>query len=363
MNNMNDEYLRKEGQKRKKKKNVVYIISIVFLSLITLSSLFVAYFSLKLYKDSLPEKQNPNNPEVNIEKTYTQEEVDALLAESIEDAQAEAIAQYRIDLKDTAEKTNGIASILRTLYPEYFVFYNKDHYDFIPVDDSLPKPNFDNEQIYANDGFLEYKKDGQTVSVKGIDVSKYQGNIDWEKVAASGVKYAMIRLGIRGYETGKLVTDENFDANVQGALNAGIEVGVYFVTQATNDAEAREEAQYVLDAIQGYNITYPIALDIEEVNKESSRTYNQTMDSRTQCAKTFMDYVKNAGYTPCVYGNLVTFARLVNINDLGDYEKWLALYDSKIYFPYEISIWQYSDKGTVDGIDGNVDVNITFPRN
>ena len=172
----------------------------------------------------------------------------------------------------------------------------------------------------------------------------------------------MIRLGLRGYETGKLVTDENFKANVEGATAAGIDVGVYFFTQAINPAEAREEAEYVLNEIDGYNITYPIAIDVEDLYNDKARSYNQSKESRTECAIAFMDAVKNAGYNPAIYGNLNTFTKLVEVNKLGEYDKWFALYDTQIYFPYEITVWQYSDKGRIDGIEGDVDLNITFPK-
>ena len=279
-----------------------------------------------------------------------------------EDAAEQATAGFYAELKDTAENSNGIVSMLRKMYPEYFVYYNNNHYEFVEIDESLPQANFENENIIASEGFLEYKVDGQTQSVKGIDVSKFQGDIDWQKVADSGVKYAMIRLGLRGYETGKLVTDENFKANVEGATAAGIDVGVYFFTQAINPAEAREEAEYVLNEINGYNITYPVAIDVEDLYNDKARSYNQSKESRTECAIAFMDAIKDAGYNPAIYGNLNTFTKLVEVNKLGDYDKWFALYDTQIYFPYEITVWQYSDKGRIDGIEGDVDLNITFPK-
>ena len=359
---MNDEntkalYPNPAPRKKKKKSTAGYIIAIVMLSLITLTSLLVAFQSVKLYKDSLPTEEEI--PEV----TYTQAEVDEMLLIAREEASNEATADFRAELKDTAENSNGIVSMLRKMYPEYFVYYNNNHYEFVEIDHTIPQANFVNENIIANEGFLEYKVDGETQSIKGIDVSKFQGDIDWQKVADSGVKYAMIRLGLRGYETGKLVTDENFEKNVQGALDAGIEVGVYFFTQAIDPAEAREEAEYVLEAIDGYNITYPVAIDVEDLYNDKARSYNQSKESRTECAIAFMDAIKEKGYTPAIYGNLNTFTKLVEVNKLGNYDKWFALYDTEIYFPYEITVWQYSDKGRVDGIEGDVDLNITFPKN
>ena len=344
--------------KKKKKKSVLgYVIAIVFLSLITLGSLAVAYQSVKLYKDEVIK-----NEETVVEITYTQEEVDEMIKLAREDAAEQATAGFYAELKDTAENSNGIVSMLRKMYPEYFVYYNNNHYEFVEIDHTIPQANFENENIIASEGFLEYKVDGETKSVKGIDVSKFQGDIDWQKVADSCVKYAMIRLGLRGYETGKLVTDENFKANVEGATAAGIDVGVYFFTQAINPAEAREEAEYVLNEIAPYNITYPVAIDVEDLYNDKARSYNQSKESRTECAIAFMDAIKDAGYNPAIYGNLNTFTKLVEVNKLGEYDKWFALYDTQIYFPYEITVWQYSDKGRIDGIEGDVDLNITFPK-
>jgi len=344
------------GKKKKKRSNAGYIIAIVLLSLITLSSLLVAYQSVKLYKDSIPVENEV------VEITYTQSQVDEMIQKEREDAAALATAGFRSELKEVAENSNGIVSMLRKMYPEYFVYYNTNHYEFVEIDRSIPQANFDNNNIVANGEFLEYKVNGETQSVMGIDVSKFQGDIDWQKVADSGVKYAMIRLGLRGYETGKLVLDENFEANIRGATDAGIEVGVYFFTQAVNTAEAKEEADFVLSAIEGKNVTYPIAIDVEDLYNDNARSYNQSKESRTECAIAFMDRIREAGYTPAIYGNLNTFTKLVEVNRLGGYEKWFALYGTEIYFPYEISIWQYSDKGKIDGIEGDVDLNITFPR-
>ena len=212
---MSDKSTLNELQPRKKKKKSVigFVIAIVFLSLITLASLAVAYQSVKLYKDEV--KKNEEAPVAEV--TYTKEEVDEMVKLAREDAAEQATAGFYAELKDTAENSNGIVSMLRKMYPEYFVYYNNNHYEFVEIDHTIPQANFENENIIANEGFLEYKVDGETKSVKGIDVSKFQGDIDWQKVADSGVEYAMIRLGLRGYETGKLVTDENFKANVEGA--------------------------------------------------------------------------------------------------------------------------------------------------
>ncbi len=348
-------------KKRRKKSNAGLIILMIFLCIVTLGSLALTYVTLKMYEDKLNEDALKES-EAIYEVTYTQEEVDALVAKAHEEELAIAESKVKAKIKDVAEKNNGVLSILRDLYPEYFVYYENNRYVFMDLDPSFNEPNFENENLIGNEGFIDYKVDGEVLSVKGIDVSKFQGDIDWQKVADSGVKYVMIRLGLRGYETGKIVTDENFKQNVEGALDAGLEVGCYFFTQAITEAEAREEAEYVLEEIKDYNITFPIAIDVEDLYNDSARSAGQSKESRTACAKAFMDTILASGHRSAIYGNLNTYSKLIELNDMKDYEIWFAQYDSSIYFPYEITMWQYSDKGIVDGIEGDVDLNITFPK-
>lgn len=347
-------------KKKKKRSATGFVIIILMLCLITMSSLIVAFYSLNLYKKEIDAKKDI--PETEPEITYTQSEVDLLVEAAREEELSLADAKIKAKIKAVAEKNDGVLSALRDLYPEYFVYYENGGYVFKDINPDFKPANFQNECLIGNEGFIDYKVDDEVLSVKGIDVSKFQGDIDWQKVADSGVKYAMIRLGLRGYETGKIVSDENFDANVKGALDAGLEVGVYFFTQAITEAEAREEAEYVIKAIEPYNITFPVAIDVEDLYNDKARSYGQSKESRTSCAKAFMDAINAAGYRGTIYGNLNTFSKLVELDELGDYEKWFAQYDSNIYFPYEITMWQYSDKGTVDGIEGDVDLNITFPK-
>lgn len=355
------EPIEKTAPKKKKKRSTTgFVIIILMLCLITMTSLLVAIYSLKLYKDEIDAKNAI--PEEEPEITYTQAEVDSMVEAAREEELSLADAKVKAKIKEVAEKNDGVLSALRELYPEYFVYYENGGYVFKDINPDFKPANFQNEGLIGNEGFIEYKVDGEVLSVKGIDVSKFQGEIDWQKVADSGVKYAMIRLGLRGYETGKLVTDENFEANIQGALDAGLEVGVYFFTQAITEAEAREEAEYVLEAIAPYNVTFPVAIDVEDLYNDKARSYGQTKESRTSCAIAFMDAINAAGYRGTIYGNLNTFSKLVELDDLGNYEKWFAQYDSNIYFPYEITMWQYSDKGSIDGIEGDVDLNITFPK-
>lgn len=203
---------------------------------------------------------------------------------------------------------------------------------------------------YAKDGFR-----GKT----GVDVSTYQGEIDWEAVKADGIDFAMIRLGYRGYTAGGLMMDDQFEANLKGALDAGLDVGIYFFSQAVTPQEAEAEAAFVLNAVEGHKIAYPIAFDWEPVaSGQNARTDGLTGDVLTKCAAAFCDKVRSAGYIPAVYFNQDLGYLHYDLRELSDYVLWLAEYDQKPDFYYAFDIWQYTHTGRVEGIQGDVDLNL-----
>ena len=197
-------------------------------------------------------------------------------------------------------------------------------------------------------------------SIVGIDVSYHQGDIDWEQVRSSGVEFVMMRVGYRGYgESGKLVEDTNFLANIQGALDAGLKVGVYFFSQALNLEEVEEEVDFLLERIEGYEIAMPVVYDWEYVSDEA-RTANMDARTLTDCSRHFCELIREAGYQPMVYFNRNQAAYLLHLEELTDYPFWLAAYTDRMGFPYKVDMWQYTDNGRVPGIDGPVDVDILF---
>ena len=197
-------------------------------------------------------------------------------------------------------------------------------------------------------------------TVPGIDVSYYQGNIDWKKVKASGIEFAMIRLGYRGYgQEGKLMEDKMAFENIQGALDAGLQVGIYFFSQAITVEEAVEEAEFVLERIEGYDITMPVVFDWEYISEEA-RTAKMDRRTLTDCYKAFCDKIAEAGYTPMAYFNTYQSRQLMYLHELEEYPFWLALYSDRMTFPYRFEMWQYTDSGTVPGIEGKVDINLFF---
>lgn len=200
---------------------------------------------------------------------------------------------------------------------------------------------------------------GGTTWVKGVDVSKYQGNIDWNQVKASGIEFAIIRVGYRGYGTGVLVEDSTFRQNIKGATAAGLKVGLYFYSQAINETEAVEEASMVISLCQGYNISYPIYFDTEKVAGDTGRADNISRAQRTANAVAFCETIRNSGYKAGVYSYASWFYNQLNMASLSPYSIWIAQYRNELSFDYNYDIWQYSSTGSVPGIPKPTDMNVS----
>ena len=295
-------------------------------------------------------------------KTYTQEEVDALIAEAKQQAENEEENKILSGIRDGLTSGTTMVETLRPYYPNELVVVSNGTFNFVPIRDDLQKNDYvmDNLNI-LEDGEVQYLQDGQVVSHKGIDVSKHQGNIDWTKVAADGVEFAFVRAGLRGYGTeGKLVEDDTFEQNVTGALQAGLKVGVYFYSQAITEEEVLEEANLVLEKVKPYNIQLPIVFDVEKVSGGKGRANALSVEERTHLAALFCQTIQDAGYKPMIYHNMEMGTLMLDLGQLEQYDKWFAYYNDDMYYPYAYKIWQYSEHGAVDGINEEVDLNIWF---
>lgn len=228
--------------------------------------------------------------------------------------------------------------------------------------ESIPACTYEYEYLTWENGYPYYKdKDGKVLSELGVDVSKYQGNVDWNQVRESGMSFAIIRLGFRGYgDEGKLVLDEYYEQNVQGAAAAGLKVGVYFFSQAVTEEEAREEARFVLEHIAGYEIDDPIVFDTEEIKDDAARTDYLTREQITTHCIAFCETIEGAGREPMIYANMKWMAFTLELERLSQYKKWYADYEPTPQCPYEFTVWQYTESGTVPGIQGNADINVWF---
>lgn len=212
-------------------------------------------------------------------------------------------------------------------------------------------------------GFIEYFVDGEKCCETGIDVSEFQGEIDWKKVKAAGIDFAMIRIGFRGYgDAGALIIDEHCRQNLENAVKAGVKVGGYFFSQATSAQEAISEAKAVIDVVKDYEITYPIAFDWEIIGVDEARTDTVSVENLNKAAVAFCEEIRAAGYTPSVYINKRMAYLKYDLELLKDYDLWLTEDGGEASFNYKYDMWQYSYTGTVDGIAGEVDLNISMKK-
>lgn len=218
--------------------------------------------------------------------------------------------------------------------------------------------------LWGADSLTHQNRFSGVSKVYGIDVSYYQGNIDWKKVKNSGVEFVIIRVGYRGYgSAGTLVEDPKFKTYLDGATKAGLKVGVYFYTQAITTAEAQEEAKFVLDRIKGYSLQMPIYYDIESVDYDTGRLDSAGLSKaqKTALCTAFCDTIIKSGYSAGVYANYTWLNYYIDGAGLGrKYPIWLAHYTSNTNYDQRMDMWQYSGSGTVSGISAYTDVNVWY---
>lgn len=205
-----------------------------------------------------------------------------------------------------------------------------------------------------------FNESGVLSSKTVIDVSRFNGNIDWQAVKASGIDYAIIRVGYRGWGTGALVLDSMFDENMREATAAGIQVGAYIVTQAINTQEAVEEASFIIEKCRSYNVTLPLVIDVEAAGGANGQGRGDqiSVSDRTAVINAFAQTVKNAGYTPMVYANKNWLNNYIYANDIASYCRvWVAQYNSECTYDKRFNMWQFTCSGNIGGISGNVDIN------
>ena len=234
---------------------------------------------------------------------------------------------------------------------------------------------FSNNDIYTT-GVEDINGNKRTIPVivnffgtksiyNGVDVSFYQKYILWDKVIQSGIDFAMIRAGFRGYgASGSMNIDPYFETNLKNAAANGLDIGIYFYSQAITVDEAVVEANFVLDLLKKYNIEikYPIAIDTERTPTGTGRADSISKELRTEICKTFCDVIEQAGYKSMIYANKDWLLNNLNINELNDYDIWLAHYTNETDYPYAYTMWQYTSSGIVNGIAGYVDMNYCYKK-
>lgn len=349
--------------RRRKKKNRI-INSILISS--TIFTFFLCILLLFFYA-----KQRNETLEVMNEVKILTEENEKMFSKTQVDEFVEKAKQEILDkLKSMIENGEGMLTILQKFYPNYVIASSQGNYYFFPISEKLEKNNFELEKftypVYDEEneewsGTATYMQGTPEEAKKGVDVSTFQGDIDWKKVKKSGMDFAIIRLGFRGYESGKIVLDNKFEDNVKGSTEAGLDTGVYFFTEALTEQEAIEEADFVIENLKEYKINMPVVIDVEEsANVDKTRTRDLTADQRTKNVIAFCERIKEAGYDVMIYGNLKSFMIMMNIDELEGYDKWFAYYRYPFHFPYKIKMWQYTAYEKIDGIQEKADVNLMF---
>ena len=362
---------RSPNRRRKKKRgHAGYVI----LSLLLITSVTVGSLYAYLY---YAEKKNLEKAILDAEQAT--EDYEELLSELENDGYIpkdevdEMISNNTVSIKDmirsSLENGDGVLMMLENLYDDMIVVPNYGRYNFFNIDSTLKASEIDkskliypvkNEETGKYEGEALYD-DGNVKAKKVIDVSKFQGDIDWQRVKDDGVEAAYIRLGYRGYSSGEIVVDEKYEDNISACNELGIDCGVYFFTEAVNEEEAREEADFCIENLGEYSTALPIAIDVEEsANLSKSRTKDLSMEQRTLNVIAFCERIREKGYEPIIYGNLKSLMIMMDISSLEDYDKWFAYYHYPLRFPYKIKMWQYSATRRVDGIEGDVDLNLMF---
>ena len=343
----------------------LWVIPVILLCLLSMAA--VAVLGMKLIEagkanTELSEKVTELEAELEAEQARPVD-IEGIMAE-YEGRPLENSEVYysRETLKEKAREAMSLTELMSMLFSDRIVYYDGKQYIYEPISDSLKKHDLDIDRITSDEetGLKDYTDASGKKALMGIDVSEWQGSIDWSRVKAAGVQFAFIRAGIRGYESGTIYEDARAVENLEGATANGIPVGVYFYTQAATPAEAVEEAEMVLAMISGYDVTWPIVLDAELENAPSSRTKDLTPQQRTDNAIAFCDRIVKAGYTPLIYGNMRMLCGEMEPERLEKCDKWFAQYFSKPRYPYDMGIWQYSCEGKISGISGDVDLNMAF---
>lgn len=238
--------------------------------------------------------------------------------------------------------------------------YANGEEEWVLISPYLPKHEYDFTKLVCQSDIMKYYVDGKQVSYVGTDISKYQDYVDFVKLRKAGVDYCMLRVGARGYGSGQLVLDDYFSENIKRATDAGLEVGVYFFSQAITIEEAVEEANMVLEQIKDYKVSYPIAFNMEHITNDTARIDNLTKAEKTDITKAFLDTIQNAGYKPMIYADKEWLIKEIDMSKLTAYDVWLSQPGDLPDYPYQFTMWKYNEEASLDGIAGYANLDISF---
>lgn len=232
--------------------------------------------------------------------------------------------------------------------------------EWIDLNENLPRNSYVKSRFVKKDPFMSYYLNGKEASWSGVDISSKQGVVDFKKLKKAGCDYVMIKVGGRGYSSGEIVLDDNFKDYMKGAKSAGLDIGVYFFSQAITEDEVEEEVETLLEAIKDYTITYPIAFQMQEIEGDMARVESLDKESRTELTEIFLSRIKKAGYKPMLYGNKEWLATKLDLETLAEYEVWFSQEEDTPDYPYEFGMWQYEKAGAVSGVEEETGLSISF---
>lgn len=242
------------------------------------------------------------------------------------------------------------------------VIYPDGTSQWVMINAYIAKNSYDYTGLVYEEPYMRYYADGKKASRQGVKIDDNCGTVNFVQVEEDGIDYCIIRIGKRGYATGAISLDENYLTYMKEAKEAGLGIGVSFYSQAVNEAEAIEEANLVVQALQQAEIKpeYPVIFDMELVNNDSSRTEKLTKNQLTAITKAFCNTISQNGYTPAVYGNKYWLLRKLDLTQLSGYNIWLSKEGDVPDYPYEFAMWEYKQDAKIDGIAGNVSLSISF---
>lgn len=234
--------------------------------------------------------------------------------------------------------------------------------EWVLISPYLKKNVYDFTNLSESANLRKYTENGKKISQIGVNVSKHNSALNFKSMKSAGIDYVMIRLGARGYSTGQITLDDNFVENIEAAIEAGLDIGIYFYSQAINQEEATQEANFVIQNLEPYraSINYPIAFDMENVANDRARIDGLSRDDKTTITTTFLSGIQAAGYVPMIYGNKEWLIKNVDLTKLQDYDVWLSEDENIPDYPYLYTMWQYTTTGTVNGVTGDAGLNICF---
>jgi len=290
--------------------------------------------------------------EKDTEKQQTKEEDTALQDGSGEDGQSDAEKETE-EIVQEDPSLDGKHTLVKT---------SDGKEEWVLISPYLTKNTYNFKNLSESAGLRKYTDNGKKISRVGVDISKHNGQVNFNSMKAAGIDFVMLRIGARGYSTGQLSLDDNFVENMEAAIEAGLDIGVYFYSQAISQDEVMQEANFVIQNLEPYraHITYPVAFDMENVANDKARIDGLSRDDKTAMAAAFLSGMQTAGYVPMVYGNKEWLIKNIDLAKLQDYDVWLSQEQDIPDYPYQFAMWQYTTTGVLNGVTGDASLNLCF---